>query len=300
MNKRKAFTLIELLVVIAIIGILSGLIVISMGGVTNKAKVAKAQVFNNSLRSAIMINTKGDWSLDGTPDDTWNHFAGTAMATPVASTDCPQNTCYTFNGSTQYMTTPNTGGRYSIGTNPMTAMIWVKGVSQTKTFFADWDTNATYKQAWKIASSGTSLRVVLSDTTTQTTQKDYSTAAADVALDNNWHLVGFTWSGPSGTLTLYIDGAAISDSSLTKTSIGAVANITANPAGVISIACDMANNVATNFFNGSLDSARLYNAAIPTSQIKEQYYAGLNSLLSTGKISATEYARRTSNFSLNK
>ena len=52
MNKfiKQAFTLIELLVVIAIIGILSGLIVVSMSGVTQKATIAKAQVFSNSLR----------------------------------------------------------------------------------------------------------------------------------------------------------------------------------------------------------------------------------------------------------
>ena len=45
--KQLAFTLIELLVVIAVIGILSGLIVVSMSGVTNKATIAKAQVFSN-------------------------------------------------------------------------------------------------------------------------------------------------------------------------------------------------------------------------------------------------------------
>jgi prepilin-type N-terminal cleavage/methylation domain-containing protein len=51
-----AFTLIELLVVIAIIGILSGLIVVTMNGVTQKANIAKAQVFSNSLRNALMLN----------------------------------------------------------------------------------------------------------------------------------------------------------------------------------------------------------------------------------------------------
>ena len=50
---KKAFTLIELLVVIAIIGILSGLIVVTMSGVTQKARIAKAQAFSNSLRNAL-------------------------------------------------------------------------------------------------------------------------------------------------------------------------------------------------------------------------------------------------------
>jgi prepilin-type N-terminal cleavage/methylation domain-containing protein len=63
MNKllRQAFTLIELLVVIAIIGILSGLIVVSMSGVTQKANIAKAQVFSNSLRNSLMLIIVGEW-----------------------------------------------------------------------------------------------------------------------------------------------------------------------------------------------------------------------------------------------
>ena len=304
MAKRKAFTLIELLVVIAIIGILSGLIVISMGGMTVKARIAKAQAFSNSLRNAIMINTEGDWSLDGTPDDIWNHVTGTAVATPGAGTDCPQNSCYTFNGSTQYVTTPNTGGQYTIGTNPMTAMVWVKGATQTgKTFFANWDNTAAYKGAWKIASgtsSGGLLRVVLADTTTQTNQKDYTSAASDVALDSTWHLVGFTWSGTGGTLTLYIDGTPLTG--VTTTTNLAVTGLNANgtASAPISIACDMTSGAAANFFSGSLDSARLYNLAVPTAQIKEQYFAGLTNLLATGKMSAAEYAEKISRFSLNK
>ncbi|MFA5431487.1 MAG: LamG-like jellyroll fold domain-containing protein [Candidatus Paceibacterota bacterium] len=67
MNKiiKQAFTLIELLVVIAIIGILSGLIVVSMSSVTQKANIAKAQVFSNSLRNSLMANIVTEWKFDG-------------------------------------------------------------------------------------------------------------------------------------------------------------------------------------------------------------------------------------------
>ena len=66
MNKllKTAFTLIELLVVIAIIGILSGLIVVSMSGVTEKANIAKSQVFSNSLRNSLMINTVSQYNFN--------------------------------------------------------------------------------------------------------------------------------------------------------------------------------------------------------------------------------------------
>lgn len=53
MNKR-AFTLIELLVVIAIIGILSGLIVVSMNGSINSANDAKRKANIDAIRKALI------------------------------------------------------------------------------------------------------------------------------------------------------------------------------------------------------------------------------------------------------
>ena len=54
MNKKnKGFTLIELLVVIAIIGILSGLIIVSLGDATNQAKEAK---INSALDQVELVH----------------------------------------------------------------------------------------------------------------------------------------------------------------------------------------------------------------------------------------------------
>jgi prepilin-type N-terminal cleavage/methylation domain-containing protein len=52
---RQAFTLIELLVVIAIIGILSGLIVVSMNGSINSANDAKRKAGIDTIRKALII-----------------------------------------------------------------------------------------------------------------------------------------------------------------------------------------------------------------------------------------------------
>ena len=124
MNKfiKQAFTLIELLVVIAIIGILSGLIVVSMSGVTQKANLTKAQVFNNSLRNALMANIIGEWKMDegsGTSvNDTWGglsngtlyNFADTTAGYGdthtsgwVSSSNCVSGTCLKFDGSNDYV-----------------------------------------------------------------------------------------------------------------------------------------------------------------------------------------------------
>ena len=54
MSFKKAFTLIELLVVIAIIGILSGILVVSMNGATNAAKDAIRKNDISSMRKALL------------------------------------------------------------------------------------------------------------------------------------------------------------------------------------------------------------------------------------------------------
>ncbi|MCK9393558.1 MAG: prepilin-type N-terminal cleavage/methylation domain-containing protein [Candidatus Paceibacterota bacterium] len=53
--QNKGFTLIELLVVIAIIGILAGIIVVSMGGAQNAAKDAKVQSTLSQMRTAAQM-----------------------------------------------------------------------------------------------------------------------------------------------------------------------------------------------------------------------------------------------------
>ena len=53
MKKQRAFTIIELLVVIAVLGLLASIILISLKGTTEKAKIAKAQAEVNQLRTAV-------------------------------------------------------------------------------------------------------------------------------------------------------------------------------------------------------------------------------------------------------
>ena len=289
-TKKTAFTLIELLVVIAIIGILSGLIVVSMNGVTEKANIAKTQAFSNSLRNALLINLVSEWRFDEgsgtTAMDGWKYTAtGTITGATYAIADnCLYGRCLSFSGSGQYVRV--THANTPVFTDRLTAMAWVKGASQTnKAIIGQFDTNS--QRSWVMYSgTGGKLRVVVSADGGTTNSKDYISTAATGGFDGKWHLVGFSYF--AGTLSLYIDGVA---STVTKTVDGTCASLY-NSTADLTMACDLASGTPSNLYTGLLDDTRIFSEAVPTAQIKEMYFAGLNQLLAKGEISQNEYSQR--------
>jgi prepilin-type N-terminal cleavage/methylation domain-containing protein len=284
MNKliKQAFTLIELLVVIAIIGILSGLIVVSMSGVTQKANIAKAQVFSNSLRNALLLNLVAEYKLDGSGNDSWGAHNGTIIGTTTLSSDCVYGTCLSLNGST-YISIPDDDAVFNFGSR-MTAMMWVKGLPQTgRMIFGQYDTT---DQAWRLytgeASPYNQLRLTINSS--PTLQKRCTTNA--VVFDNNWHLIGFTYN--DSFPNVYIDGQLASLTINQYDSFIGMKNSAAN----LTFGSQLTSGSPNTYFNGFIDEARIYNTVISASQIKEQYYVGLNSLLINGGISKDEYAKR--------
>jgi len=271
-----AFTLIELLVVIAIIGILSGLIVVTMNGVAQKANIAKSQVFSNSLKSALMANLASEWKLDGNVNDGWGALSGTwhgsggganLVANYRPSSECVFGQCLNFDGVDDYV---NLGSWDLVGF-PTTVSVWINPSTSPSSMSDKRFFSGNYHD---VRFNAGILEVRIYDTAFR-----YLTYPAENFSANTWYNIVI--SSTSNDMRLYINGALCDTSSvLTLMAHPYNLNIGANYAG---------NN---HFFNGLMDDVRIFNAVVPVSRIKEQYYAGLNNLLFNGSISESEYSSR--------
>ncbi|MFA5432207.1 MAG: LamG-like jellyroll fold domain-containing protein [Candidatus Paceibacterota bacterium] len=293
---KQAFTLIELLVVIAIIGILSGMIVVSMSGVTQKATMAKAQVFSNSLRNSLIMNIQAQYSFDDITDynvttkvlnstvgnvpDSWSDNEGRAYDGPTLKeeNECVSGHCLFFDGTDDYIDC-GTGASLNL-TNSFTLSAWIKPITPDVGYIVGRfnATNAGYMMRW----GNVAINFYYGSSS--------SVSSNSFMSSDDWTLITTTFN--EGTVNYYRNGVSVgSDSGITILAADAVNNTIGSRYGGTS---------TSHFFNGLIDDVRIYNAAIPTSQIKEQYYAGLNSLLANGNIAKEEYRRRINSIASNE
>ncbi|MDD4531635.1 MAG: LamG domain-containing protein [Candidatus Pacebacteria bacterium] len=279
MNKlfKTAFTLIELLVVIAIIGILSGLIIVTMNGVTSKANIAKAQVFSNSLRNALMLNLVAEYKLDSNAKDSWgNHTEGT-ISGPQPYSSCPQNTCYSFDGSDDYIELPDSPDLRMTTGGTISAWIYPKSDGESNSGrIIDKSTSTDGENGYAFGLTNTRRIGFRVNGHSLETQNDVTTW-------NQWQLATVVFSG--SVRTIYINGIQVDSDPF--------AYLPPDVSGLIRVG--QRAGAADRTFNGYIDEIRIYNAVIPASQIKEQYYAWLNNLLINGSISKEEYLSRMGN-----
>ena len=294
-KKLFAFTLIELLVVIAIIGILSGLIVVAMGGITNSANVAKAQIFSNSLRNSLMMNLVSEWKFDelttatngATILDSWSGgnngtlSTGDALDKLKTGSDCVSGKCLSFDGSNDYV---SCGNRANLNiTDAITITAWANPIEDKLEAIVMDLAGAGgsggvpiefYRQV------GGQLRFV----------SYYNSIPGTITHAAGGNIPLNTWSFVTATFDKNLASSAA------KVYINGVQVASGNDQTPLPILEQMRTIGSYGgggwFFNGKMDDVRIFNAAVPTSQIKEQYYSGLNSLFAKGQITKGEYLSR--------
>lgn len=290
---KTAFTLIELLVVIAIVGILSGLIIVGMNSSIQSATIAKAQIFSNSLRDSLLANLVSEWKFDELSTalnnqlikDSWNGGnngtlytgAGDVSDKLVTGSNCVYGKCLSFDGVGDFISTTNS--IQNMGLNDFTVSGWIKfnSISSGGAFAGSGLCGTgTLIPGWQFGINWNNLEFYTRDSVGTTVA-----SKAQNFLLNTWYYLAGTRSGTN--LYVYINGVQWNVAS------GAVRNVSNSEA------LDIGRVYGANgYLNGLIDDIRIYGAAIPSSQIKEQYYAGIHSLLINSFITKDEYQQRLS------
>jgi len=292
-NKNKSFTLIELLVVIVIIGILAGVIMISTSSSIDKANFAKAQAFSSTVQNELLSNLVSEWTFDNSSnigEDTWGNNNGTLYGAAgsqnlpqlQSASKCVFGTCLKFDGVDDYIDFGNSDSLNIEDT--ITISLWIKGAGVA---LAKGGEPETY-----------SVGVKSNKAFFYRERLDGANEYLDGALSlnpNNWNHLLFVDNG--ALMKVYIN--SILDSN-THNSSGWSAGTDLSSVYVGKGDISGSECAEAGFLNGSIDEVRIYNNFSPSiSQIKQNYIAGLNSMLANGNISKEDYNERINNLAYN-
>jgi len=280
MMKQKSFTLIELLVVIVIIGILAGVIMISTSSSINKANFAKAQAFSSTVQNELLSNLVSEWTFDepqegNITNDSWGNNHGTVIGATQID-DCVFGKCYSFDGLNSHIDSGNHSDLKIV--DKITMSVWVKPFIQTANYKGIVDKESA-------TNKGYGIRTTSYTSTTTTIQFKASNGIergiGEKVTNNIWHYIVGIYNG--NHLMMFVDGVSVKP--FTSSADGIFTTETNLKIGGLAYS-------STLNFSGCIDDIRIYNAALSSSQIKQNYIAGLNSMLANENISKEDYNER--------
>ncbi len=306
---NKSFTLIEILVIIVVIGILSAFILVGMSSITSSANIAKGQTFSNSLRNSLLINLVSEWKFDGTTTagspatandlkDSWGTntsilcTAGGIFPHPVptvrSGSSCISGSCLEYDNidDQYYINNPNL--RYTGGGLTLEAWIKIRSTSTGEVSFImskPWNGSGYYNYYFRWNSD--SVFLYLGGETGQ----NKGVTAANIFKDKWYHVVATVNS--SKVIKIYVNGVvAVTDSHTITTWVPTAGGGDASRPFSIGHGYNCDQSVPTWIFDGFMDEAKLYNEAVPTSKIQENYYFGLGEGLFNKAITLEEFNQR--------
>jgi prepilin-type N-terminal cleavage/methylation domain-containing protein len=273
--KNKSFTLIELLVVIVIIGILAGVIMISTSSSIDKANFAKAQAFSSTVQNELLSNLVSEWTFDNASnigEDTWGNNDGTLynFSNPATSTsglasssECVFGTCLKFDGNDDYVLV----NIDSDTSNGFTFSAWYKWLG-----YSDGVASAIAVINSHGTNNGSFDAIIYVDYLDLRAFGGITFGHYKINSNHDWHFITLTVNS-NGKGVSYYDGQIIgNDTTSIEDFVSGNMYIGQYVSGVYN-------------FNGYIDDVRVYKGALSSSQIKQNYIAGLDSLLSQGGIS---------------
>jgi len=274
------FTLVELLVVISVIGMLASTVLVNMGGIKGKAQTAKGQSFSSSMIKTMGIDCLGAWEFDEGSGTTANSaaedFKGTltnfnfdATSGWRSGSECVSVSCLKFDGSNDYIDIADDLG----DPDAMTLELWFKkaNINQGSQYLMD----ARNGGNWWL------LQDYVSGNCTDTEGNVCFNARVEIKskdlANDRWYHVAVAQDAVS--TKIYLNGELKHSSTGTNPDLGVNLRIGTRYTN-------------SGFFNGYMDSVRVYSRMITAARIREDYFLGLKDLLNDGQIAKMEYNER--------
>jgi len=277
--KNKSFTLIEILIVIIIIGLIAGTIIVSTTSSLDQASSAKAHTFSSNARKELMFNIVQEWRFDeGSGSTTYdiNRSSNSGVLynfnTVAGSGDngssgwlskeyCVSGTCLNFDGViNSYVDIIPDTGKMPLFT--LSTWVYNKSGGQYR--------HSMLRNFWEIDHENVCFW-------SYDFANDYwRTSTGSKIKYDKWTHIATVWDGTY--ITHYIngefnwkDGSASSGTSQNYYHIAGYDG---------------------RIMKGRLDEMIIYNKNLSISEIRQNYIAGLDSLLAQGGISKEEYSQR--------